>query len=71
MNKVLSTIQSRKFWATILVIATAVSLFMTGHIDIDKMLDTIRWIASFYISGLSFEDGLKKLLPALKALLKD
>ena len=70
MSKVFETIQSRKFWITALTIAGAISLFMSGHIDIEKMLDTIRIAAGLYVGGLSFEDAAKKMLPTLKTLLK-
>lgn len=70
-SKIIETIWSRRFWITVLTIAGAISLFMSGQIDVEKMLDTIRVALGLYVGGLSFEDGLKKLLPTLKTLLKN
>jgi hypothetical protein len=62
-NKAIETLKSRKFWITILVSIMSIALFISGQIDIDKMLEIIRWAAGIYVGGLSVEDGFKKLLP--------
>lgn len=68
-NKVIETLKSRKFWITILVSLMAIGLFVAGQIDIDKMLEIIRWAAGIYVGGLSIEDGFKKLLPLAQLVL--
>lgn len=70
-SKIIETMWSRRFWITVLTIAGAISLFMSGQIDVEKMLDTIRIAAGLYVGGLSFEDAAKKIMPTLKTLLKD
>lgn len=62
----IETLKSRKFWITIIISAMALGLFVSGQIDIDKMLEIIRWAAGIYVGGLSVEDGFKKLMPLLK-----
>lgn len=69
-NKVTETLKSRKFWITILVSTMALGLFVAGQIDIDKMLEIIRWAAGIYVGGLSVEDGFKKLVPLVQLVLK-
>ncbi len=68
-NKVKETLQSRKFWLTIGTMVMGMSLFLTGYIDTDKMVEVVRWSAGLYVGGLSLEDGLKKLGPILADLL--
>jgi hypothetical protein len=70
-GKVKETLQSRKFWLTIGTMIMAVCLFLFGEIDIDKLVEIIRWAAGLYVGGLSIEDGFKKLGPAIKAILKE
>lgn len=67
MKKLVSTFQSRKFWFSIVVIGLAIGLFMTGHIDIDKMLEVVKWSASVYVGALSFEDAFKQLVGKLSS----
>lgn len=68
-NKVLRTVQSRKFWTTIIVSGMAVTLFLAGQIEIEKMVDIIKWTGGFYVGGLSIEDAAGQLLPIIKAML--
>jgi hypothetical protein len=67
MAKVNETLASRKFWVTIIISALAVSLFISGHIDIERMLEIIRWAAGFYVGSLGIEDAAKRLIPLIKA----
>ncbi len=62
MSKIKETLQSRKFIITILVIATAITGFFTGHIDTEKMVEIIRWAAGIYVGSLSIEDAAKKVV---------
>jgi len=63
MSKLIETLQSRKFWLSILVMGLAVGLFMGDQIDVDRMVDIVRWAAGVYVGALSLEDAIKQLLP--------
>ena len=69
-SKVKETLGSRKFWITILTSVLGLALFLAGHIDIERMLEIIRWSAGIYVGSLSIEDAAKKLLPVAKQLIK-
>jgi hypothetical protein len=69
-SKMKETLSSRKFWVTSLMAILALALFLAGHIDIDRMIEVIRWAGGIYVGSLSIEDGAKKLLPAIKQLTK-
>ncbi len=62
MDKVKETIGSRKFWFSMLVMTLAVALFVAGQIDIDRMLEVVRWAAGIYVGALSVEDAAKRML---------
>ena len=66
-SKVKETLYSRKFWVTILISGLALGLFSSGHIDIDRMTEIVRWAFGIYVGSLSIEDAAKKLLPLIKA----
>ncbi len=66
MSKIKETLQSRKFIITLLVIAAAITGFFTGHIDIEKMIEIIRWAAGIYVGSLTVEDSAKKIAGLLK-----
>ena len=69
-GKLIETLQSRKFWATILTSTLGVSLFLAGQIDTDRMLEIIRWAVGIWVGGLSIEDAAKKLLPIANMILE-
>lgn len=69
-KKVKETLSSRKFWITTLTAILALGLFLAGHIDIDRMIEIIRWAGGIYVGSLSIEDAAKKLLPVAKILLE-
>ena len=69
-SKVKETLGSRKFWITVLVSILALALFLAGHIDIDRMMEVIRWAGGIYVGSLSVEDAAKKLLPVAKTLIE-
>jgi hypothetical protein len=49
--------------------AMAVSLFVTGHIDVDRMTGIVEIAAGVYVGGLSIIDAAKKLIPILETML--
>lgn len=68
MNKAMETLQSRKFWVTVVVSVTSVGLFKLGYIDAEKMLAGLTIGLGVYVGSLGIEDAAKKLLPALLEL---
>ena len=69
-EKAKETLMSRKFWVTTLTGVLALGLFLAGHIDIDRMIEIVRWAGGIYVGSLSIEDAAKKLLPVAKILLE-
>lgn len=60
--KLQETLQSRKFWMTIILIVAAVAMLLAGQIEADKAIEIIRWAASVYVGALSVEDAAKKVV---------
>lgn len=69
-GKIKETLQSRKAWLTFGTITMGVILFLFGEIDIDRMIEIVRWAAGLYVGGLSIEDGFKRLVPAILSALQ-
>ena len=68
MTKAKETLQSRKFWTSAATALLGFGLFLSGHIDVDKMLDLVRVAAAVYVGGLSVEDGFKRLIPIAQTI---
>lgn len=67
-DKIKETIGSRKFWATVGTMAMAVALFLAGQIDVDKMIDIIRWAAGLWVGSLGLIDAFKQFLPTARSI---
>ena len=56
-NKFLALFRSRKFWACLLAILTAVGAFMYGELDVWEMVQAIVAAAAAYTAGVAIEDA--------------
>ena len=70
-SKIQETLQSRKFWTTMAMAIMAVTLFMFGQIDIDKMIDIIRWAAGLWVGSLGVIDAFEKLIPTIRSIIEE
>ncbi len=70
-SKIQETLKSRKFWTTMAVVIMAVTLFMFGQIDIDKMIDIIRWAAGLWVGSLGIIDAFKELIPTIRSIIEE
>ncbi len=70
-SKIQETLKSRKFWTTMAMVVMAVTLFMFGQIDIDKMIDIIRWAAGLWVGSLGIIDAFKELIPTIRSIIEE
>jgi hypothetical protein len=57
LQKLLLLLQSRKFWALVLSIVTAVGAHATGQIDSWQMVQTIIVALSVYSAAIAYVDA--------------
>lgn len=60
MNKLLTLLQSRKFWASIIGLLASFGLYEFGNIDANKLTDAILAIVGAFIVGTGIEGAGKK-----------
>lgn len=68
-NKLIETLQSRKFLVSMGTILMSVALYLMGHIDIDQLMGVIKPVSIGYVGSQGFVDAFKQLVPLLKDVL--
>ena len=56
-NKFAALFKSRKFWAAIIAIISAVSAFALGEISVWQMVQALVATAAAYSTGIAIEDA--------------
>lgn len=70
MNKLALTLQSRKFWFTVIVMAGAAGMFALGIIDGDGFLWAISIAGSVYVGALALTDGASEIAKSLRPIIE-
>jgi len=70
MNKLVETLQSRKFLVSLGTIIMSTVLFFMGHIDIDQLMNIVKPVTIGYVGSQGFVDGFKQIAPVLNEFFK-
>mgnify|MGYP001409878484 CR=1 FL=1 len=57
MEKVLALFKSRKFWAAVIAVISAVSAFALNEISVWQLVQAIVAVAAAYSTGVAIEDA--------------
>lgn len=53
-------LKSRKFWATLIGVASVVLLHFTGAgLPLEAVADVLKWLVGVFVAATAIEDGLK------------
>jgi hypothetical protein len=63
--KLEALLQSRKFWASTVALATAFAMYQLGELSGEQLADIIALSTGIYIGSIALEEGLSKLFGIL------
>jgi hypothetical protein len=70
-DKIKMSLHSRKFWLTVILIASAGTMYYFENITSNVFIVVVTVAIGIYTGTLGFEDGMKKLMPLLPPLLDE